>query len=99
MLELDEARDKISYGRERRKLMDDEDRKITAYHEAGHAIVQAVVDDGTLPVYKVTIIPRGQSLGSTMFYAEERYFKSFQETFIESDLLRHGGRCAEENNF
>ena len=47
--------------------MDDEDRKITAYHEAGHAIVQAVIDDGFLPVHKVTIIPRGQSLGSTMF--------------------------------
>ena len=44
--DIDEARDKISFGRERRKLMDDEDRKITAYHEAGHAIVQAVVDDG-----------------------------------------------------
>ena len=65
--DLDEARDKISFGRER-KLMDDEDRKITAYHEAGHAIVQAVVDDGTMPVYKGNfIIPRGQSLGSTMF--------------------------------
>ena len=67
MEDIDEARDKISFGRERRKLMDDEDRKITAYHEAGHALVQAVVDDGHLPVHKVTIIPRGQSLGSTMF--------------------------------
>ena len=66
--DIDEAREKISYGRERRKLMDDEDRKITAYHEAGHAIVQAVIDDGFLPVHKVTIIPRGQSLGSTMFF-------------------------------
>ena len=46
--------------------MDEEDRKITAYHEAGHAIVQAVVDDG-VAMHKVTIIPRGQSLGSTMF--------------------------------
>ena len=46
--DIDEARDKISFGRERRKLMDDEDRKITAYHEAGHALVQAVVDDGHL---------------------------------------------------
>ena len=51
--DIDEAREKISYGRERRKLMDDEDRKITAYHEAGHAIVQAVIDDGFLPVHKV----------------------------------------------
>ena len=47
--------------------MDDEDRKIIAYHEAGHAIVQAKIDDGLLPIHKVTIIPRGQSLGSTMF--------------------------------
>jgi len=66
-IDLDEAREKISFGRERRKLMDDEDRKITAYHEAGHAIIQAKIDDGYMPVHKVTIIPRGQSLGSTMF--------------------------------
>lgn len=55
------------FGRERRKLMDSDEKKLTAYHEAGHALIQAVIDDGRLPIHKVTIIPRGQSLGSTMF--------------------------------
>src|SRR5690606_9660611 len=64
--DIDEARDKISYGRERRRLMDEDDKRITAYHEAGHAIVQTVIDDGRLPLHKVTIIPRGQALGMAM---------------------------------
>ena len=51
-IDLDDAREKISFGTERRRVMDDEDRKIIAYHEAGHAIVQAVVDDGLLPFTK-----------------------------------------------
>ena len=66
MLELEEARDKVRWGRERRSLaMTDEDKKITAWHEAGHAIVNVMLEH-THPLHKVTIIPRGQSLGSTM---------------------------------
>lgn len=94
--DLDEARDKISYGRERRKLMDDEDRKITAYHEAGHAVVQAVVDDGTMPVYKVTIIPRGQSLGSTMFMPKKDLLNYSKKRLLNQICCGMGGRCAEE---
>ena len=67
MSDLFEARDKVFFGREHRRVMDSEERSLTAYHEAGHALVQALIDDGKLPVHKVTIIPRGQSLGSTMF--------------------------------
>jgi len=67
MSDIEEARDKIAYGRERRRAMDEEDRRSTAYHEAGHAIVQAVVDDGVLPIHKVTILPRGRALGMAMF--------------------------------
>jgi cell division protease FtsH len=67
MIDVDDAREKVQFGRERRRLMDDEEKKLTAYHEAGHALVQAVLDDGHMPVHKVTIIPRGRSLGSTMF--------------------------------
>jgi cell division protease FtsH len=67
MSDIEEARDKIAYGRERRRAMDEEDRRNTAYHEAGHALVQAVVDDGTMPVHKVTILPRGRALGMAMF--------------------------------
>jgi len=96
MQDIDEARDKISFGRERRKLMDDEDRKITAYHEAGHAIVQAVVDDGHLPVHKVTIIPRGQSLGSTMFMPKKDVLNHSKRRLLNQICCGMGGRAAEE---
>jgi cell division protease FtsH len=96
MQDLDEARDKISFGRERRKLMDDEDRKITAYHEAGHALVQAVVDDGHLPVHKVTIIPRGQSLGSTMFMPKKDLLNHSKRRLLNQICCGMGGRAAEE---
>ena len=97
--DIDEARDKISFGRERKKLMDDKDKKITAYHEAGHAIVQAIVDDGLLPIHKVTIIPRGQSLGSTMMLPSKdilNYSKSSAKNQICCALA---GRIAEEMIF
>lgn len=96
MQDIDEARDKISFGRERRKLMDDEDRKITAYHEAGHAIVQALVDDGHLPVHKVTIIPRGSSLGSTMFMPKKDILNHSKRRLLNQICCGMGGRCAEE---
>ncbi len=60
MIDLDEARDKISYGRERRKLMDEEDKKITAYHEAGHALVQAIIDDGQLIIKQLVFFKENQ---------------------------------------
>ena len=96
MDDLDEARDKISFGRERRKLMDDEDRKITAYHEAGHALVQAVIDDGHMPVHKVTIIPRGQSLGSTMFMPKKDMLNHSKRRLLNQICCGMGGRSAEE---
>ena len=96
MNDLDEARDKISFGRERRKLMDDEDRKITAYHEAGHALVQAAIDDGHLPVHKVTIIPRGQSLGSTMFMPKKDFLNHSKRRLLDQICCGMGGRSAEE---
>ncbi|MEM0964655.1 MAG: ATP-dependent zinc metalloprotease FtsH [Verrucomicrobiota bacterium] len=94
--DLDEAREKISFGRERRRLMDDEDKKITAYHEAGHAIVQAVIDDGHLPVHKVTIIPRGQSLGSTMFTPKKDILNQAKKRAENQICCAMGGRIAEE---
>lgn len=96
MNDLDEARDKISFGRERRKLMDDEDRKITAYHEAGHALVQALIDDGHMPVHKVTIIPRGQSLGSTMFMPKKDILNHSKRRLLNQICCGLGGRGAEE---
>ena len=97
--DIDEAREKISYGRERRRLMDDEDKKIVAYHEAGHAIVQAVIDDGKLPLHKVTIIPRGQSLGSTMFAPTKDILNHGFKQLLTRLCTLMGGRVAEELQF
>ncbi len=96
MLDIDEARDKISYGRERRRLMDDDDKKITAYHEAGHAIVQAVVDDGRLPLHKVTIIPRGQALGMAMMMPKKDFLHQSKQFLLNRICCAMGGRVAEE---
>ena len=95
-IDLDDAREKISFGRERRRVMDDEDRKIIAYHEAGHAIIQAVVDDGLLPIHKVTIIPRGQSLGSTMFTPKKDILNHSKRRVLNQICCAMGGRAAEE---
>jgi len=99
MADINEAREKIAFGRERRKLMDDEDKRIVAYHEAGHAIVQAVVDDGHLPLHKVTIIPRGQSLGSTMFAPKKDMLNHGLKRLMNRLCCLMGGRVAEELEF
>jgi len=93
---FDKARDKIMMGAERRSMaMSEDEKKLTAYHEAGHAIVGRVVPDHD-PVYKVTIIPRGRALGVTMYLPEgDRY--SYNRVHIESMLCSlYGGRVAEE---
>ena len=94
--EIDEAREKISFGRERRKLMDEEDRKIIAWHEAGHAIVSAVIDDKLLPVHKVTIIPRGQSLGSVSYIPSKDILNQSKKRMVDRMCTAMGGRAAEE---
>ena len=76
--------------------MDEEDRKIIAYHEAGHAIVQAEIDDGLLPIHKVTIIPRGQSLGSTMFTPKKDILNHSKRRVLNQICCAMGGRAAEE---
>ncbi|MEG3191959.1 ATP-dependent zinc metalloprotease FtsH [Lysobacter sp. D1-1-M9] len=96
MEHFDRARDKILMGAERRSMaMSEDEKKLTAYHEAGHAIVGRVVPEHD-PVYKVTIIPRGRALGVTMYLPEgDKY--SFNRTAIESQLCSlYGGRVAEE---
>lgn len=95
-IDLDEAREKISFGRERRKLMDEEDKTITAVHEAGHAIIQAIIDDGFLPIHKVTIIPRGRSLGSTMFIPKKDILNQSKKNLLNQICCAMGGRLAEE---
>jgi len=96
MDEFDKAKDKIMMGAERRSLvMSEAEKKLTAYHESGHAIVGLSVPEHD-PVYKVTIIPRGRALGVTMFLPEEdRYSYSKQRLMSQMKSL-YGGRLAEE---
>ncbi|MBU4459228.1 MAG: AAA family ATPase, partial [Verrucomicrobia bacterium] len=94
-VDLEESRDKVRWGRERRsRLLDDKEKRLTAYHEAGHAVVLQV--GGGEPLHKVTIIPRGQSLGSTMQLPEkDRYTESRSKLELMIRGLM-GGRVAEE---
>ena len=96
MEHFDKARDKILMGAERRSMaMSEQEKTLTAYHEAGHAIVGRLVPEHD-PVYKVTIIPRGRALGVTMYLPEgDKY--SYNKIAIESQLASlYGGRVAEE---
>jgi cell division protease FtsH len=90
------AKDKVMMGAERKSLMiSEEDKKLTAYHEAGHALV-AVMLPGTDPVHKVTIIPRGMALGITQqLPINEKYFLSKEAALNDISILM-GGRIAEE---
>ena len=96
MAEFERAKDKIMMGAERRSMiMSDDEKKLTAYHEAGHAIVGLSVPDHD-PVHKVTIIPRGRALGVTMFLPEQDRY-SHSKVSLESRLASlYGGRVAEE---
>jgi cell division protease FtsH len=96
MTDIDEARDKVLWGRERRRVMDDAEKRLVAWHEAGHAIVQAVLDDGTMPVHKVTIIPRGQSLGSTTYLPTKDILTQPRKKLLNQIAMAMGGRIAEE---
>jgi cell division protease FtsH len=96
MVDVDDAREKVQFGRERRRLMDDEEKTLTAYHEAGHALIQAVLDDGHMPVHKVTIIPRGRSLGSTMFIPKKDILTHAKKRMLGQIAMGLGGRIAEE---
>ncbi len=96
MADVEDAREKVQFGRERRRLMDNEEKRLTAYHEAGHALVQAVVDDGEMPVHKVTIIPRGRSLGSTMFIPKKDQLTHARKRMLAQIAMGLGGRIAEE---
>jgi cell division protease FtsH len=96
LTDLDLARDKVLMGAERRSLvMSEDERRTTAYHEAGHALVAALLP-GTDPVHKVTIIPRGRALGVTMQLPEaDRH--TYSKDYLDAQLaILMGGRVAEE---
>ncbi len=96
MDEFEKAKDKIMMGAERRSMvMDDQEKKLTAYHEAGHAIVGLSVPEHD-PVYKVTIIPRGRALGVTMFLPETDRYSTSRRRLESRIATLFGGRVAEE---
>jgi len=96
MDEFDKAKDKIMMGAERRSMaMSEDEKRLTAYHESGHAIVGVSVPDHD-PVYKVTIIPRGRALGVTMYLPEADRYSNSKQRLMSLMKTLYGGRLAEE---
>ena len=95
MYDFELAKDKVLMGAERKSmLLTDEEKKVTAYHEAGHALV-SVLRDHTDPIHKVTIIPRGMALGVTVYLPGDRH--NYTREYLETRLATaYGGRVAEE---
>jgi cell division protease FtsH len=99
MAELEESRDKVRWGKERRSLaISEKEKENTAYHEAGHALLCELLDH-TDPVHKVTIIPRGPSLGSTMYLPAEEKYNNRKNELLDRLVVVMGGRVAEEMIF
>jgi cell division protease FtsH len=96
MPELEEARDKVRWGRERRSMaMSDEEKRATAWHEAGHALVNVLLKH-THPLHKVTIIPRGRALGVTMSLPKEDVLNMRKKQAIDTIIMTMAGRIAEQ---
>ena len=96
MEEFDKAKDKIMMGAERKSMvMSEKEKRNTAYHEAGHAIIGRLMPDHD-PVYKVTIIPRGRALGVTMFLPEEDRYSLSRQAIRSQICSLFGGRIAEQ---
>ncbi len=94
--ELEEARDKVRWGKERRSLaLSEKEKTNTAYHEAGHALLLEMLEF-TEPLHKVTIIPRGPSLGSTMWLPLEDKYTQRRNELLDDLVVSMGGRVAEE---
>jgi cell division protease FtsH len=96
MSELEDAKDKVMMGAERRSLaMTDDEKKLTAYHEGGHALVALTVK-GSDPIHKATIIPRGRALGMVMRLPEHDQLSLTREKMLADLSVAFGGRIAEE---
>ena len=93
---LDEAIDRVIAGPQKRtRVMDEEEKKITAYHEAGHALVAAALP-GNDPVHKITILPRGRALGYTMVLPDQEKYSTRRSQMLNQLAYMLGGRAAEE---
>jgi cell division protease FtsH len=96
MNEFEDAKDKVMMGAERRSMvMDEDEKKLTAYHEAGHAIV-GIFMPGSDPIHKATIIPRGRALGMVMRLPEKDQLSMRYDQLIAHLAVAMGGRVAEE---
>jgi cell division protease FtsH len=96
MEHLEEARDKVRYGRQKKsRKIEEQDRKITAYHEAGHAVVAAQLPETDHP-HKVTIVPRGRALGATMILPDKESYHMQKRRLLAQLAMLFGGRVAEE---
>ena len=94
--DFEAARDKVLWGKERRsRAMDEQEKKCTAYHEAGHAVV-AILEPEADPVHKITIIPRGMALGLTAFLPEKDKVSVTRRHLLADLAISMGGRVAEE---
>jgi len=96
MEDLEEARDKVRWGKQKRsRVMSEQDKRITAYHESGHAIIAKALP-AVEPLHKVTIIPRGMALGSTMSLPERDKYHMTRAELLGNVTFALGGRVAEE---
>ncbi|MDD4622353.1 MAG: ATP-dependent zinc metalloprotease FtsH [Kiritimatiellae bacterium] len=94
--DLEEARDKVLWGRERRsRAMEDKEKRITAWHESGHALLQVLCEHAE-PLHKVTIIPRGQALGATMSLPDRDVLNRTKSELTDQLVVLMGGRVAEK---
>ncbi len=97
MYEFEEARDKIMIGKESKTMiLTDHDKKMTAYHEGGHALARVLMPKDTDPLHKVTIIPRGRALGVTHFLPEREKYSRTKEELLATIAAALAGRAAEE---
>ena len=95
LADLEEARDKVRYGRQKRsRKLEEEDRRITAYHEAGHAVVASVLPETDEP-HKVTIVPRGRALGATMILPDRESYHMQRRRLLGQLAMAFGGRVSE----
>jgi len=95
--DMEEARDKVRWGREKKsRAMSDEERRTVAVHESGHAIVGKLLEPDVDPIHKVAIIPRGMSLGATMYLPQEDSYLMRRKKLLGTITTALGGRVAEE---
>lgn len=95
--DFEEARDKVLLGKELRTIvLSEDDRKMTAYHEAGHALIRLLLPEDTDPLHKVTIVPRGRALGVTHHLPEREKYSTTRDEMLASMQSLLGGRIAEE---